>query len=95
MDTSSSAYELNHEFIIKYRVIWVPSALDREISLIKFTQEVKVATIFYRINKTRFISFLVYRRRSRDLFRISMFVDILYFLNFSIERIIDQPEIHT
>ena len=48
MGTSSSVYELNHEYA------W----------------ELKVTTMFYRINKTRFVPSFVYRRQSRDSFRI-------------------------
>ena len=36
-------------------------------------RKVKVTTIIYRINKTRFGSFFVYRRQSRDRFRIIVF----------------------
>ena len=34
------------------------------------TREVKVTTIVYRIYKTQFASFFVYRKHSRDRFRI-------------------------
>ena len=34
-------------------------------------QEVKVTAIFYPRNKTRLVSFIVYRRQSGDSFRIS------------------------
>ena len=35
-----------------------------------FTREVKVRSICYRVNKTRFVSFFVNRRQSRERFRI-------------------------
>ena len=34
-----------------------------------------IAVIFYRISKTQFVSFFVYRRQSRDRFRIYIFID--------------------
>ena len=43
MGTNSGAYEIIHECASVF-------------SLIKFTREVKVITIFYRLNKTLFVS---------------------------------------
>ena len=64
---------------MNYRVIWIPSVLT-VFALRTFTCVVKVVVIFYRLNKTRFVSFGVYRRQSRDRFRININIHWCYII---------------
>ena len=57
------------ELIIKYRVIWIPSVLT-VFSLKTFFTGDKSSGHVLTMNKPQLVSFFVYRRQSRDRFRI-------------------------
>ena len=68
MGTSSGAYELNYEWDF-YR----DKTRDKHVVNKIYAGGKSSATMFYRINKTRFISFFVYRRQARDRLRLRIY----------------------